>query len=75
MKFRGWREDKIRLVTGVDKEYSLHWGYTQFTVTTCGMMWQWLTLSDGQDVRKVLWDNWAFLLDELAGSPGDEWAR
>ena len=70
--FRRWQEDRIRLVTGVDKEDRFHMGYTQITITTYGMMWAWLTQPDGRGRSKVLWENSAFLLDELAGTPGGE---
>ena len=70
VRFRGWSQDKVRLVTGVDKEDVFWKRYTEITVTTYGMMWQWLSQPDGQGRSKVLWENSAFLLDELAGTLG-----
>ena len=66
VEFRGWPADRIRLITGADKEDILQWGHTQFTITTYGMMWHWITKIDGWGLRGVLAENFAFLLDELA---------
>ena len=59
-----WSQASIR------KTFYKRW--TQITITTYGMMWQWLTQPDGYGRSKVLWENFAFVLDELAGTPGGE---
>ena len=59
-------------MTGADKEYVFHRGYTQISITTCGMMWQWLAQPDGHGRINVLREHSAFLLGELAGTRGRE---
>ena len=69
---RGWAADRICLVTGADKADAFWQDYTQLTITTYGMMWHWITKDDGRGMRDLLWRHTAFLLDELAGAPGEQ---
>ena len=59
--FRGKDPERLRLVTGIDKQDKFYHSWTRFQIVTYGVLWQWLVNSGDAVVEHLLAQGCAFL--------------